>query len=380
MDFSLTDEQQLLLDSFQELLDRECSESYIAELDRTHQPATAFNKALSEAGFSSLGFPEEYGGTPADALTLVLLAEKAAHQGLTNGFGGALLQVRDILMFGSEEQKKTVLALYQAGESPFSLCITEPGAGSDDAGMTTTATRADGKVIINGSKTFITGAQEAKYGLVLTRDLENPHPHRAMSMWLIPMDLPGITIHPLEKFAWNNEEFNEVFFDHVEVDPSTLVGEENNGFLQLMKNFEFERVVIAASVLGQAQAAFEDAARHAATRKQFGQPIGDFQLIQLKLTNMAVKLENIRNLVYKSAWMIDAGQPLKTMASMTKLYATQAGFEIADDALQIFGGIGVTADARISRLWRDMRLNRIGGGTDEMMIHTVGRQIVKDFG
>jgi alkylation response protein AidB-like acyl-CoA dehydrogenase len=379
MDFSLTDEQQLLLDSMQELLDRECPESYIAELDRAHQQPTAFYKALSDAGFNSLGFPEEYGGIPADAFTLTLLAEKVAHHGLVNGFVSALLQVQDILAFGSEEQKQMALGELKEGRIPFCLCITEPGAGSDDAGMTSTATRRDGKVIINGSKTFITGAQEAKYGLVLTRDVENPHPHRAMSMWLVPMDLPRITIHPLGKIAWNTEVFNEVFFDHVEVDPSALVGEENNGFLQLMKNFEFERMVVSANVLGQAQAAFEDAARHAAARKQFGEPIGNFQLVQLKLTNMAVKLENIRNLVYKAAWMIDAGQPLKTMASMTKLYATQAGWEIVDDALQILAGIGVTEDSRMSRIWRDMRLNRIAGGTDEMMVHTIGRQIIKDF-
>jgi len=158
-----------------------------------------------------------------------------------------------------------------------------------------------------------------------------------------------------------------------------LVGQEGNGFLQLMKNFELERLVICAGVLGQAQAAYEDAARHAATRKQFGQKIGDFQLIQLKLVNMAVKLENLRNLVYKSAWMVDNGVPLKTMAAITKLYAGQAGFEIADDALQIHGGLGMTEDCRISRIWRDMRVNRIGAGTDEVMVYIVGRQIIHDF-
>ena len=110
------------------------------------------------------------------------------------------------------------------------------------------------------------------------------------------------------------------------------------------------------------------------------QIIGDFQLTQLKLTNMAVKLENIRNLVYKSAWMVDANVPLKTMAAITKLYAAQAGWEIVDDALQIFAGLGMTDDCRISRIWRDMRVNRIGGGTDEVMVHIVGRDIVKNYG
>lgn len=379
MDFSLTDEQQLLLQSLGELLDRECPESYIAEMDRTHQPPVKVRKALAEAGYMSLGLPEEYGGTPADMVTLMLVAERTAKQGIVNAFGMEVLQARDILDFGTEEQKRAVFGLLQQGDVPFSLCFTEPGAGSDDAGMTTTATHKDGKVVLHGQKTFISWAQQAKYGLVMTRDVEDPHPHRAMSMWLVPMDLPGITVHGLDKIGWRTSDFNEVFFDNVEMDPSMLVGTEGSGFLQLMKNFELERLVICAGVLGQAEAAYEDAARHAATREQFGQRIGDFQQVQLKLVEMAVKLENIRNLVYKTAWMVDHGVPLKNMAAMTKLYAGQAGFEIADDALQIFGGLGMTEDCRISRIWRDMRVNRIGGGTDEVMVYIVGRQIVKDF-
>lgn len=380
MDFSLTDEQQLLLDNLDELLERECPESYIAEIERTHQPPVKVRKALADAGFMSLGLPEQYGGTPADNLTLMLVAERVAKQGVANAYGLEILQARDILEFGSEEQKRTVLDLLRQGEMPFCLCITEPGAGSDDAGIATTATHKDGKIVIDGQKTFISGAQQAEYGLVITRDVADPHPHRAMSMWLVPMDLPGITVVGLDKIAWHTMDFNEVFFDRVEVDPSMLVGTEGMGFLQLMKNFEMERIVVAAGVLGQAEAAFEDAAHHAATRQQFGQPIGNFQLVQLKLTNMAVKIENIRNLLYKAAWMVDAGQPLKTIAAMAKLYSAQAGWEIVDDALQIFAGLGVTADCRISRIWRDMRVNRIGGGTDEVMVHIVGRQIVKDHG
>jgi alkylation response protein AidB-like acyl-CoA dehydrogenase len=377
MDFALTDEQQLLLENLGEVLDRHCPESYIAELERTHQPPVAARKALAEAGFFSLGLPEEYGGTPADTVTLMMVAERVAKQGVVNAFGLEVLLVRDILTYGTEAQKKVVVDIVQSGGIPFCLCITEPGAGSDDASIATTATHKDDKIVLNGSKTFISWAQQAPYGLVITRDVDNPKPHRAMSMWLVPMDLPGITIHGLNKIAWHNSDFNEVFFDHVELSPSMLVGDEDNGFMQLMKNFELERLIIAAGLLGQAEAAFDDAAHHAATRKQFGVPIGDFQLIQLKLTNMAVKLENIRNLVYKSAWMVDAGVPLKTMAAMTKLYAAQAGWEIADDALQIFAGLGMTDDCRVSRIWRDMRVNRIGGGTDEVMIHIVGRDIVK---
>jgi alkylation response protein AidB-like acyl-CoA dehydrogenase len=365
MDFGLTDEQELLLASMDELLERECPESYIAELDATHQPPTSFRMALNEAGFGSLGFPEEYGGTPCDAVTLVLLAERVCRQGLNNGFGLELLQAMDILEFGSEEQKQEILGLLAGGDVPFALGFTEPGAGSDNSAMTTTAVHHDGMVTFNGTKTLITNALQSRYLLVMAKDPEVEDPRKAISMYLVPMDAPGVTT-------------NEIFLDDVTLPESCLVGVKGNGFKQLMRNFEFERLVIAATCLGLAQCAFDDAADYAAQRVQFGKPIGSFQLIQLKLTDMAIKLENIRNFVYKTAWMLDNDVPLKSQGAMCKRYAAMAGFEVADEAMQIFGGVGVTVGTRVSRLWRDLRGHRFGGGTDEIMVHIAGRQIVKD--
>ena len=153
---------------------------------------------------------------------------------------------------------------------------------------------------------------------------------------------------------------------------------KGNGFLQLMRNFEIERLLIATNQLGMAQAAFNLAADYAAQRVQFGQPIGSFQQIQLYLTDMAIKLENMRSMVYKAAQMLDGGEPLNMIGAMAKRYCAQAGFEVADTALQIFGGIGLTVGTPISRLWRDARVNRIGGGTDEIMVHIIGRSILKE--
>jgi crotonobetainyl-CoA dehydrogenase len=378
MDFGLTDEQQLLLDSLDDLLERECPEPYIADLDLHHRPPASFRRALHEAGFSTLGFPEEYGGTPCDALTLMMLAERVSRQGLNNGFGLELLQAMDILEFGSEEQKHAVLGLLATGDVPFALGFTEPGAGSDSSAMSTSAVHHDGMVTFTGTKTLITNALQSRYLLLMARNPGVEDPRKAISMYLVPMDSPGLTTNKLDKILWHISDSCEIFLDDVTLPESCLVGIKGNGFKQLMRNFELERLMIAATCLGLAQCAFDDAAGYAAQRVQFGRPIGTFQLIQLKLTDMAIKLENMRNFVYKTAWMVDQGLPLKSQGAMCKRYCAMSGFEIADEAMQIFGGVGVTVGARISRLWRDLRGHRFGGGTDEIMVHIAGRQIVKD--
>ncbi|MBU4335537.1 MAG: acyl-CoA dehydrogenase, partial [Actinobacteria bacterium] len=169
-----------------------------------------------------------------------------------------------------------------------------------------------------------------------------------------------------------------VYLDEVEVDESDLVGVEGNGFMQAMINFEVERLLMASSLLGMAECAFNDAADYAASRTQFGKPIGSFQLIQQKITSMTLKIENMRNLVARTAWKIDNGMPVQIDSALAKLYCAQSANEVIDDALQIFGGIGYTTDCRVSRLWVDARVQRIGGGTDEVMIHIAGRQILKE--
>jgi len=380
MDFGLTDEQQLLLESLDELLERECPESYIADLDATHQPPTSFRRAMNEAGFGSLGFPEEFGGTPSDALTLVMLAERVARQGLNNGYGLELLQAKDILEFGSHEQQQEILGLLANGDVPFALGFTEPGAGSDNSAMTTSAVHHDGVVTFNGTKTLITNALQSKYLLLMAKNPDVEDPRKSISMYLVPMDAPGITTNKLEKILWHISDSCEIFLDDVTLPESCLVGVKGNGFKQLMRNFELERLVIAANCLGMAQCAFDDAATYAAQRVQFGKPIGSFQLIQLKLTDMAIKLENIRNFVYKTAWMVDQELPLKSQGALCKRYSAMAAFEVADEAMQIFGGVGTTIGTRVSRLWLDLRGHRFGGGTDEIMVHIAGRQIVKDHG
>jgi crotonobetainyl-CoA dehydrogenase len=202
MDFTLTDEQQLLLESLDDLIARECTPDYVARLDREHRQPVEFRKAMHEAGFLTLGYPEEYGGTPCEALTLFLVAERVAAAGLNIGYGTEVLTVLDILEFGSEEQKKQVLGILGEGGVPFALGFTEPGAGSDSSAMKMTAVHADGKVTLNGTKTLITNAVDAAYLLTMAKNPDAADPRHAISMYLVPTDTPGITMSPIDKIVW----------------------------------------------------------------------------------------------------------------------------------------------------------------------------------
>jgi alkylation response protein AidB-like acyl-CoA dehydrogenase len=378
MDFSLTDEQELLLGSLRELLAREATPEYVARCDAEHRQPVSLKKAMADAGFLSLGFPEEYGGTPVEKTTLCLLVEEVAKAGLNVAYGIELLQAKDIMDFGNEEHKRHVLGRLAEGQSPFALCITEPGAGSDNGAMATTAEDKDSQVVINGTKTLITNAREVSDLLVLAVNPEIEDKRHNVSMYLVPVNTPGISMSPIEKISWHTNTSDEIYFDSVTVGPDALVGTKGNGFLQLMKNFEIERLMMGAIMLGLAEAAFSDAAGYAAQRVQFGHPIGSYQLIQEKLTDMSIKIENMRGLIFKTAWLMDQGLPVKTMGAMTKRYCGLAANEVADDAVQIFGGIGITEGTRVSRIWRDLRGHRLGGGTDEIMVHIVGREIIKE--
>jgi alkylation response protein AidB-like acyl-CoA dehydrogenase len=382
MDFRITEEQELLLESLREVMARSCTEEYMKQCYAEHRYPQELVDALNEAGFSMLGVPEEHGGTPVDTLTLMLVAEEICKHGGPHFVFGQALSIADMLEFGSPEQQAECMAEITAGRVGFVLGFTEPQAGSDSSAIATTFTRRDGKVYINGHKTFMSNAQRAKYMLCLARNADATAAEskkNAFTMWWLPMASKGVTVEPLQKIGWHMMDTCEVYLDNVELEESALVGVEGNGFLQLMANFEVERLLMAASLLGMAECAFADAARYANQRVQFGKPIGSFQLTQEKITYSTLRIENMRNLIHRTAWKIDQGEPVQIDSALAKLYCAQEANKVIDDAMQIMGGIGYTTDCRISRLWLDARVQRIGGGTDEVMIHIAGRSILKQY-
>jgi len=381
MDFKLTEEQELLLNSLTELLQREAPESLIAELDEKHEFPWKPWQALADNGFLGLGIGEAYGGTPADVLTQTLVAETLGKYAFPLGviYGLGVITIRDIEQFGSEEQKQRVLGGICRGDPPVALGISEPQAGSDAAGLKTRAVLEGDEWVINGQKIYCTISNIAKYILLMTRDPQIENPYKGMSMFLLPTNAPGVRINPLPKVGWWSVPTCEVFIDNVRLPKDALVGQLNNGWMQLMANFEIERIVLSAACIGAAEAAFEDAAVYANQRVQFGQPIGRFQMIQEKITDMAIKIENMKNYCYKVAWMMDNGLPVRHEHAMAKLYITRSAFEVIDDAMQIMGGLGYMMAHRVQRLWRDVRVMRIGGGTDEIMYNIAGPQLMKKY-
>lgn len=381
MDFSITDEQQLLLEALDELMERHCTPEYLRECDEKHVWPQEFTDALMENGFGLLGIPEEFGGTPVDTTTLMLVAERICKNGAPIYVYGSVCSLVDMIEFGSPEQQEQCFAEVAKGNPGFVLGFTEPGAGSDSSSITTNFKRRDGKVYLNGTKSFMTNAANSKYLLCIARnaddDPSDPANRSRFSMWWVPMDAKGVSYAPLEKIGWNMGNTCELYLDNVELEEKDLVGVEGNGFMQAMVNFEVERLLACAQSLGAAECAFEEATRYATERIQFGRPIGNNQLIQEHITNMYMKIENMRHWVYSTAWKIDNGMPVQIDSAVAKLCCGRSAFEVIDTALQVMGGIGYTNDCRISRLWRDQRVYRIGAGTDEIMIHIAGRAIQK---
>lgn len=379
MDFRWTEEQELLIQSLEELLKREAPETLLADLDARHEFPYKPWQALADNGILALGIPEEYGGIPADITTLTLVCETLGRHALPLGiiYSLGIITIRDIIQFGSEEIKAEVLGGFVRGDLPVALGITEPQAGSDAAALKASAQFDGDEVIFNGQKMYCTLSKIAKYILLMTRDPQVDNPYEGISMWLLPTDTPGLRFDTVNKVGWWTVPTYEVYIENARVPQKNLVGQFNYGWHQLMANFEIERLALCAASLGAAQAALDDSLAYANQRVQFGKPIGSYQAVQHILTDMAVKVENMRNYVYKIAWMMDEGMPVRHEHAMCKLYVAQAACEVTDSAMQILGGLGYTMDHRVQRLWRDIRLMRIGGGTDEIMYNIAGPQLLK---
>jgi alkylation response protein AidB-like acyl-CoA dehydrogenase len=379
VDFQKTEEQELLLESLREAYKRGNFEDYFRDCDKNHEFPEKAADVMVDAGFAALGIPEEYGGTEADLLTQIMVTEEAYALGWPAlAWINQALSVDDMLSFGNEAQQKIVMDLSLKGIKPFTLGFSEPQAGSDSAAMVATATKRDGKVYINGQKTFNTSANRAPYMLCVIREFKNENPVKDFSMYLLPLDRGGVKVERLDKIGCNTVATCEVYLKDVECEESDLVGVEGRGFYQLMKNFEIERLLTCAHNLGMARCAYDEAARYAGVREQFGKIIGANQLIQQKITDSKIKLLNMQHLIYSTACKYMQGESISVEASLCKRYTGQAAFEVIDDCMQIMGGIGYTNDCRISRLWRDQRVYRIFAGTEEIMVHTSARALIKE--
>src|SRR3954449_794170 len=332
---------------------------------------------MGELGLLGLSMPEAYGGQGGDYPCNLVLAEELVHAksgGLAMGLAVHTdMATPPILAFGSEEQKQQYLAPAIRGEKISCLGITEPDAGSDVAGIRTHAKRDGDDYVINGSKTYITNGHRADF-IVLVTKTDPDAGYDGFTLFLIDMDTPGVTRQQrLEKLGMHASDTALLAFDDVRVGADAVLGQIGKGFYHIMWELQGERLIGAASCVAGAQRAFERTLAYAMERKAFGREIGHFQVIRHKFAAMATKIEASRSLVYATAWRFANGEYPVREISMAKLHASQMCCEVADECLQIFGGAGYMREYKIERAWRDLRLNRIGAGTDEIMLDVIGR-------
>jgi alkylation response protein AidB-like acyl-CoA dehydrogenase len=373
--FIFTEEHDHLRESIRAFVTKELA-PHAEEWEETTFPDSVFRR-MGELGLLGLSYPEEYGGQGGDYFCNLVLAEEMAHAKCGGvGMGIAVhtdMATPPIFLFGTEEQKQRYLVPSIKGEKISCLGITEPDAGSDVSGIKTRAVRDGDDWVINGSKTYITNGHRADY-IVLVTKTDSDAGYDGFTLFLVDMDLPGVIREKkLEKLGMHASDTALLAFSDVRVPADAVLGQVGKGFYHIMWELQGERLIGAAGCVAGAQRVFDQTLQYAQERKAFGRPIGKFQVIRHKFAEMATKIEGARQLVYTTAWRHANGEYPVREISMAKLNAARIAVEVADECIQIHGGAGYMKEYGVERAWRDLRLNRIGAGTDEIMLDVIGR-------
>jgi alkylation response protein AidB-like acyl-CoA dehydrogenase len=373
--FIFTDEHEQLRESIRNFALKELA-PHSMEWEETTFPNSVFPR-MGELGFLGLDKPEQYGGQGGDYYTALVLAEEMSNAqsgGLSMGIAVHTdMAMPPILVFGTEEQKQEWVVPAIKGEKILCIGITEPDAGSDVAGIKTRAVKDGSDYVINGSKTYITNGHRADV-IVLVTKTDADAGYDGFTLFLVPMDAPGVIREKkLEKLGMHASDTALLAFQDVRVPETAVLGQVGKGFYHIMWELQGERLIGAAGCVSGAQKCFERTLEYANERKAFGRSIGHFQVIRHKFAEMATKIESARQMVYVTAWRFNNGEYPVREISMAKLHAARIAVEVADECIQIHGGAGYMREYGVERVWRDMRLNRIGAGTDEIMLDVIGR-------
>ncbi|MDH7606872.1 MAG: acyl-CoA dehydrogenase family protein [Candidatus Bathyarchaeota archaeon] len=376
MDFKLTDEQIEIKRAAREFAEKEFTPELALEYDQKEEfPMELYRKAAN-LGFTSMRIPQEYDGQGYGVLEECLVVEEFCR--VDPGLGVAVslgnLMVPDVLLkHGTEEQREKYIPPLARGEKIAAAAFTEPEHGSDITRLDTTAVKNGNGWIINGSKQFITNAPIADTFIILCQtDPNATPPHRGQSLFLAEKGMPGLEAAKLRgKMGIKPCVTGSLALSDLHVPETNLVGELNKGFYYALELFDGTRITVAAQAVGMAQGAFEKALAYAKTRKQFGQPIINFQGVSFKLAEMAIKIETARLLTYKAAWIYDHEKPSPVATSMAKAYASRIAMEVTDEAIQIFGGYGYLADYHVERFHRCAKITEIYEGTSEIQKLTI---------
>jgi len=377
MSFHLTDEQQFIRRIVREFGENEI-EPVAREHDEHHRyPHEIYQKA-ADLDLIGPGIPEEYGGAGMDILSSVVVEEELWRADTNIGYvlGANSTQIFLLTEYGSTVQKEKWLPKIASGEGKLACAISEPGTGSDVANMDSRARRDGDEWVLDGAKMWISEGRIADACIVFASTEPNEG-HRGISAFIVPTDSDGYEATTIEnKLGLRSGDLAEVQLNGVRVPSDALIGEENKGFYYLMDSFNHGRIRTAAQGVGAAQGALDAALEYAGEREQFGQPIGDFQAIEHKLADMATDLEAGRALTYRAADVVDRdAEKADRLASMAKLFTSEAATKIADEAVQIHGGAGFVSDHPVERYYRDTRILKIYEGTSEVQKNIISNEL-----
>ncbi len=386
MHFALTEEQQMIVDTTRAFVENELY-PHEAEVERTgHLPMELIRelqKKAMDAGLYAANMPEEVGGAGLDTLSWLLYERELGRTNYALHWT-CVARPSNILLAGTEEQKQKYLYPCIRGETWDCLAMTEPGAGSDLRGMTASARRDGGDWVLNGTKHFISHADIAGFSIVFMASGEEDTPRgkkKLITAFFVDKVTPGFTVREGYRNVSHRGYTNAVLeFDNVRLPDSAVLGEPHKGFEVANQWLGATRLQVASTCLGRADRALALAVQYAATRKQFGQQIGKFQGVSFKLADMALELKAANLLTWEAAWKFEQGSVSEADMSMAKLKATEVLAMIADEAIQIHGGMGLMDELPLERIWRDARVERIWEGTSEIQRHIISRELLRPFG
>ena len=376
-------EQDLIVKTVRQFVEKEVM-PVASAMERRNEYPHELVAQMAAMGLFGLNVPEQYGGAEVDNTTFAMVFEELARGwlGLAGVVGSHSVLCDVLVRFGTEEQKRRFLPKLAEGKPRGGICLSEPQAGTDLQNIGTTAARDGEAYGVNGSKMWVTNGRHGQAFLLLAKT--DPHAlpaYRGMSALVIEKGAPGLTVsRDIDKLGYKGVETCELHFSDFSVPAENLIGgEEGRGFKQVMTGLEAERLNVAARGLGLARAAFEEAIRYAQRRIAFGKPIAEHQTIQIKLADMATRIEASRLLIYSASQKRDRGERCDLEAGMAKLVATETAADVSLEAMRILGGNGYSQDFPIERYYRDAPLLVIGGGTNELQRLIVARNLLKKY-
>jgi alkylation response protein AidB-like acyl-CoA dehydrogenase len=380
----LSEEHIMMRSLFREFAQKEFTTELLDELEKTGDFKREIHNKMAEAGFMGVKIPEEYGGQGGDSLAYVLMMEELArispvlsiYANTSNSLGAGPL-----LYCGSEEQKHQYLPVIAGGKKILVFGLTEPGAGSDAGGIRTSAVQVGDRFILNGRKSFISGAPFADYAVIFARTDPTQTGSQGISMFILDMKLPGVSCgKPEHKMGMKGYPTSDIIMEDVSVTKDSLLGPLHRGYAAAMKTLDGGRLGTAAQAVGIAQGCLDKSIGYAKERKQFGQPICKFQGVSFMLADMATEIEAARQLVYHTAVARDAGDPESTkLCSMSKYYASEMCNRCAYKAVQIHGGYGYIKEYPVERFYRDARITTIFEGTSQIQQVVIANKLLKSF-